>query len=132
MSRARIRTTSGRPPDRVRKALACIDPQTLEYCSRATIGEKESETKSGGETFVAMMQATDFWDSDDSSDAAMLNRAGVGAILVERKMRAGAVVVVDVRRQDATQMTLVEDHQVIETLAPHRTDHALDVSVLPR
>jgi hypothetical protein len=24
-----------------------------------------------------MMQATDFWDGDDSSDAAMLNRAAV-------------------------------------------------------
>lgn len=41
-----------------------------------------------------MMQATDFWDGDDSSDAAMLNRAGLGAILVEREMRASALVVV--------------------------------------
>ncbi len=29
-------------------------------------------------------------------------------------------------------MTLVEDHEVVETLAPDRTDYALDVSVLPR
>ena len=79
-----------------------------------------------------MMQATDFWDGDDSSDAAMLNRPRVGAILVERKMCAGALVVVDIRRQDAAQMTLVEDHKVIQTLASYRTDHALDVSVLPR
>ena len=48
------------------------------------------------------MQATDFWDGDDSSDAVMLNRAGVGAILVERKMRPSALVIVDVREQDAT------------------------------
>jgi hypothetical protein len=75
-----------------------------------------------------MMQATDFWDGDDSSDAAMLNRAAVGAILIERKMRARALVVVDVRGQDAAQMALVEDHDVIQT----RTDHALDVCVLPR
>ena len=75
------------------------------------------------------MQATDFWDSDDSSDAAMLNGAGVWAILIEREMRAGALVVVDVRRHDAAQMTLVKDHEVIETLAPYRTDHS---SVLPR
>src|SRR5713101_4233377 len=29
-------------------------------------------------------------------------------------------------------MTLVEDHDVIQALAPDRTDHALDASVLPR
>ncbi len=40
------------------------------------------------------MQATDFWNGDDSSSAAMLNRPRVGAILVERKMRAGVLVVV--------------------------------------
>ena len=78
------------------------------------------------------MQATDFWDGDDSSDAAMLNRAGVGAILIEREMCAGSVVVVDIRGQDAAQMALVEDHDVIQTLAANRTDHALDVRVLPR
>src|SRR6266481_3975931 len=78
------------------------------------------------------MQATDFWDGDNSSDAAMLNRAGVGAILVERKMSASELVVVDIRGQDAAQMALVEDHDVIQTLAANRTDHALDVRVLPR
>jgi len=31
-----------------------------------------------------MMQTADFWDGYDSSDAAKLCRAGVGAILVER------------------------------------------------
>jgi hypothetical protein len=59
------------------------------------------------------MQATHFWDGDDSADAPMLNRAGLGAILVEREMRASALVVVSVRRQDAAQMSLVEDHDVI-------------------
>ena len=46
-------------------------------------------------------------------------------------MRAAALVVVDIRRQDATQMALAEDHDVIQTLAANRTDHALDVSVVP-
>src|SRR5216684_6301245 len=75
-----------------------------------------------------MMQATDFWNGDDSSDVAMLNRPRVGAILVERKMRAGALVIVDIRGQDAAQMAL----DVIETLAANRNNHALDVRVLPR
>jgi hypothetical protein len=71
---------------------------------RATIGEQESETKSGGDTFVAGMQADDLWDGDHVSDPAWHDRAGIGAILFERKMRAGALVVVDVRGQDAAQM----------------------------
>ena len=79
-----------------------------------------------------MMQTTDSWNGDDSSDAAILNRAGLGAILVEGEMRAGALVVVGVRGQDAAQMALVEDHDVIQTLATNRADHALDVRVLPR
>ena len=78
-----------------------------------------------------MMQAADFRDGDHLSDPAWHDPAGVGAILVERKMCAGTLVVVDVGGQDATQMALVEDHEVIQTLAANRTDHALDVSVLP-
>ena len=85
----------------------------------------------GGETFVPVVQAADFRDGDDSSRPAMLNRAGVGAILAKREMRAGALVIVDVRGQDAAQMAFVEDHDVIQTLATYRTDHALDVRVLP-
>src|SRR5208282_5985932 len=78
-----------------------------------------------------MMQATDLRDGDHLSDPAWHNRARVGAILVERKMRAGALVIVDVRGQDAAQMALIEDHDVIQTFATDRTDGALDVSVLP-
>jgi len=37
-----------------------------------------------------MMQAGDFRDGGDLSDLTWHDRAGVGAILVERKMRAGA------------------------------------------
>jgi hypothetical protein len=39
--------------------------------------------ESGGETLVAMMQAADLRDGDDSSDSAWLDRARVRAILVE-------------------------------------------------
>jgi len=47
------------------------------------------------------MQPTDFRDGDGSSDPLRLDWARVGAILVEREMNAGALVVVDVRGQDA-------------------------------
>jgi hypothetical protein len=77
-----------------------------------------------------MMQATDLRDGDHLSHSAWHDRARVRTILVERKMRAGALVIVDLRGQDAAQMALVEDHDLIQTLATYRTNHALDVSVL--
>jgi hypothetical protein len=40
-------------------------------------------------------------------------------------------IVIDIREQDAVQIALVEDHAVIWTLAMDRTDHALDIGVLP-
>ena len=36
-------------------------------------------------------------------------------------MRARSVIVVNVRREDAAQMALVEDNDVIQTLAANRT-----------
>ena len=77
------------------------------------------------------MQATDFWDGDNLSDSAWHDRAWVGAILVERKVSTGALVIVDIRGEDAAQMALVEDHEVIQTLAANRTYDALNVCVLP-
>ena len=44
-------------------------------------------------------------------------------------MRAAAVVVVRIRGKDAPQMTLVEDHDVIATLAAKRTDDAFDICI---
>ena len=46
-------------------------------------------------------------------------------------MRAGSVVVVDVRGQDTAKIALVEDEDVIETFAADQTDDPLDVGVLP-
>jgi hypothetical protein len=78
-----------------------------------------------------MMQATYLRDGDHLSDSAWHDRARVRTVLVERKMSAGALVIVDVRGQDAAQMALVEDHDMVQTLATYRTNQALDLSVLP-
>ena len=48
-----------------------------------------------------MMQAADLRDRDHLSDPGWHDRARVRTILVERKMRTGALVVVDIRGQDA-------------------------------
>ena len=107
----------------LRERMTELDRQARELCTT-------SQWKALKE--ICLVGSGDSYHGDDSSGAAMLNRPRVGAMLGERKMRAGVLVVFDVRRHDAAQMTLVEDHEVIQTLAPYRSDHALDVSVLPR
>jgi len=67
-----------------------------------------------------MMQATDLRYGYDAADPGWLDRARDGAILIERKMGAGSMIVVDIGRQDAAQMALVEDHNMIQTLAANR------------
>ena len=42
-----------------------------------------------------------------------------------------SVVIVLVRGEDATQMALVEDDEVVQTLAPERADDSLDIRILP-
>ena len=78
-----------------------------------------------------MMQAADLRNGDHLSDPGWHDRARVRTILVERKMRPGSMIVIDIRGQDAAQMALVEDQDVIQTFAANRTDYALYISVLP-
>ena len=85
---------------------------------------------SGGKAFVAMVQATDLREGDDSSCGTLLYGTSVGTVLVEGEVGPGSVVVVEVGRQDAAQMASVENDDVIETLAADRADEALDIGVL--
>jgi hypothetical protein len=48
------------------------------------------------------------------------------------RWRQHLVIIRSVILQNATQLRLVERHQVIERFAPDRTDEALDVAVLAR
>ena len=56
-----------------------------------------------------MMQTADLRNGHHSSDPALLKGNEVRAIVVERQMPEGALVIVHIRGQDAAQMTLVED-----------------------
>jgi hypothetical protein len=77
-----------------RKSLRYRDLRTKAYRPRRNHWVSSSRYESGGETFVAVMQAADLRDGDDSSDPGWLDRSRVRAILAERKMRASSLVVV--------------------------------------
>jgi hypothetical protein len=78
------------------------------------------------------MQAADLRDGDHLSDPAWHDGACFGAILVERKMRARSMVILEAGRQDAAQMVFVEDHHVVQVLSANRAYDPLDLGVLPR
>src|SRR5713101_463584 len=78
-----------------------------------------------------MMQTADCREGDDLARGRRTYRAGLRAILVEREMRSGAVIVLEIGRQDAAQVGFIENDDVIETLAADRADDALDIGVLP-
>jgi|SRR6267143_480389 len=60
-----------------------------------------------------------------------LDRAQYGRVLVESEVRARGVVVAEVAAQMLSQVSLVEDDDVVEDLAADAANHAFD-GVLPR
>lgn len=86
---------------------------------------------SGREPFVPVMQPANLWKRDNVPRIRRLHRPTIGSVLVQRKMRAGAVVIVEIRSQNSPQVGFVQNDDVIEDLAPDRADHALDVWGLP-
>ena len=78
-----------------------------------------------------MVQTADLWEGDNGACGGWLYEPRLGAILVQREMRAALVVIVKVCRQHTAQVTLIEDDNVIKTFAADRADDALDIGVLP-
>src|SRR5665213_4297665 len=87
---------------------------------------------SRGATFVPMMQTARLRERDDLACREWLYAARLRTILVEREMRPGIVMVLNIPRQDAAQVMLVKDDDVIQTFAADRADEALDIWILPR
>ena len=85
----------------------------------------------GCATLVAMVQAADLWEGDNGACRRRLYGPRLWAILIQREMGPASVVITKVRRQHTSQVTLVEDDDVIETFAADRVDDALDVGILP-
>jgi hypothetical protein len=53
-------------------------------------------------------------------------------IFTQRPVRPDLVVIVGVPLQDLPQVSLAKDDEVIEALAPDRSDQPLDIAILPR
>ena len=72
-----------------------------------------------------MVQAADFWELNDLARRGGLDEPEVGCVLVEREVRARLMVVSEVVGQDSAQVSFAEHENVVQALAPDRTDQAL-------
>ena len=78
------------------------------------------------------MQTADVWDCGDRATRRRLGSPMDGSIFIQREMSAPFVIVDEVAPQVAAQRALVPHDDVIEALAPERSDHTFDERILPR
>ena len=71
------------------------------------------------------------WKSDDVARVRRVNGSWLRALLAQRQMRSRGVVVGYVSAKHATQMSLVENDVMVETLSANRSDQALHIGILP-
>jgi len=58
---------------------------------------------------IAVMQATDFGNREDRAERRRLDMPSIGSIFLEREVSAGPVIVREIRREDASKVTLAEN-----------------------
>jgi hypothetical protein len=86
---------------------------------------------SGRSAFVPVMQPAHFGDGDDAATVEGLYTAWIRRILVQREMRASAVIITDERLKMPAQAGLVEHNKVIKAFATYCADHSFDIGALP-
>ena len=78
-----------------------------------------------------MVEATDFAKRHDPAGLRPFDGPPVGRVLVEREMRACAVIVREIRGQDATQVRLAEHDDMVQAPSPHRANEPFRKRILP-
>ena len=76
-----------------------------------------SRLESSSGAAIEMMQTTDSRNRDHLSFRWMLDSTRYRSVTFQRKMRAGLVIIDEIRGQDAPEMPLVEHDHVVEARA---------------
>jgi hypothetical protein len=79
-----------------------------------------------------MMKAAYFGKRHNLSHLWKLHRSAIWRILPQREMAATFMIILEVRNDVAPERGLVQDYNVVETLASDRADQPFDVWTLPR
>ena len=72
------------------------------------------------------MKSSDLRKRNHLSAVGRLDGPSVGRILPERQVRARPVVVGEVGTKDLSEMALVENNDVVQTISPDRADYPFD------
>jgi hypothetical protein len=75
------------------------------------------DVTSGSASFVAVVQAADFPDSDHLTLGDTLHTSGRGRVFRQRQMGSRSVIVRTIAGQDAAQMLLAQYHDVVQAVA---------------
>src|SRR5258708_32408020 len=78
---------------------------------------------------IAVMKCAQ--DGVRTYETGSLNRARIRRIFVQRPMCSDAIVVASVRFQNSAQMCLAQNNDVVQTLAPDRSDQPFGKPILP-
>src|SRR5215813_11456615 len=82
---------------------------------------------SGRAPFVSVMETADLRDSYDPSQFWWLHGPRFRRVLIQREVCSGLVIIRNERLHVPVQRVFVENDHVVLTLAPNRSDHALNV-----
>ena len=80
---------------------------------------------------ISVMETTDFGDRDDRPGGCSGHRSVIWGVFLEREVRSGPMVILEVGREDTPEVRLVKDDHVIEALSSDRSDQAFNVRILP-
>ena len=64
------------------------------------------------------MQSADLRNGNNSAAAGGFDVSSDRRVSLQRKMRSRVQIIVDIRLQDTHEMSLVDDDDMVETLAP--------------
>ncbi len=77
------------------------------------------------------MKSSDLRKRNYLTAVGRLDGPSVRRILPERQVRARPVVVGEVGTKDLSEMALVENNDVVQTISPDRADYPFDERILP-
>jgi hypothetical protein len=78
-----------------------------------------------------VVQTSDPGEGDDTTCFTWLDRPRLRAVFPETQVSPRIRVVAEVLAEHAPEVLLVQDHDVVEALAPYRADQPFDIGILP-
>jgi hypothetical protein len=87
---------------------------------------------SGGAPLVVPLEAANIWKLDDFPARGRLHGAMIWRVHLQGLMDSPPMVKIDVRTDNAAQVPLVKDNDVVQALSTERPDNPFGVGILPR